>query len=260
MAKLWQTPAMPNSPNGLHFSRGRIMHSVQTIVLPGKPMTRPAEYTRHSIIKAAVALFAEKGFEGTGVRDIVAKAGVNQAAINYHFKGKDGLYLEVLKTAFERLTAHAGFDSERLSSLSREEALRSFVDQQLRPLLLRDETSRYIRIFAWESAHPTEVFRKFMTTNSTSYLTAAVDLVRRFLPPDTQKRTALCGAIWLMGQCSIFVRNRELFAQEPFSLTIDPAFVDELSDLITRLALGGLLHASAAASSDAEVREVNLFQ
>jgi len=46
-----------------------------------KPMTRPAENTRGSIIKAAVRLFAEKGFEGTSVRDIVARARVNQAAI-----------------------------------------------------------------------------------------------------------------------------------------------------------------------------------
>ena len=53
-------------------------------------MTRPAEYTRSLIIKAAVSLFAEKGFERSSVRDIVTKARVNQAAINYHFKGKDG--------------------------------------------------------------------------------------------------------------------------------------------------------------------------
>jgi len=207
-------------------------------------MTRPAEYTRHCIIKAAVDLFAEKGFDGASVRDIVAKARVNQAAINYHFKGKDGLYLEVLKTAFAKLTEHAGFDAENLKSLSREEALRSFVYQQLRPLLFRDELSRYIRMFAWESAHPTKVFRKFIATNSASYLTAAFDIVRQFLPPGTQKRTSLCGAIWLMGQCSVFVRNRELFAQAPFSIKIDEPFVDELADLITRLAIGGLLHAS----------------
>ena len=81
-------------------------------------MGRPAEYTRDAIIKAAVILFAEKGFEGTSVRDIVAKAGVNQAAINYHFKGKSGLYLEVLKTAFEGLTDRTGFSSEELRSLS----------------------------------------------------------------------------------------------------------------------------------------------
>jgi AcrR family transcriptional regulator len=154
-------------------------------------MTRPAEYTRQSIIKAAVHLFAEKGFENASVRDIVTKARVNQAAINYHFKGKNGLYLEVLKTAFEKLTKHAGFDPEKLKSLSREEALRSFVSQQLRPLLFRDELSLYIRMFAWESAHPSKIFLKFMATNTVSYLTAAVDIVRQFLPPGTQKRVAL---------------------------------------------------------------------
>ena len=96
-------------------------------------MGRPAEYTRDAIIKAAVILFAEKGFEGTSVRDIVAKAGVNQAAINYHFKGKSGLYLEVLKTAFARLTDRTGFSSEELRSLSREDALRTFISQSIQP-------------------------------------------------------------------------------------------------------------------------------
>jgi AcrR family transcriptional regulator len=212
-----------------------------------KTMSRPAEYTRGSIIKAAVHLFAEKGFQGASVRDIVVKARVNQAAINYHFKGKDGLYFEVLKTALEKLTEHAGSDPEKLKSLSREEALRSFVHQQLRPLLFRDEMSRYIRLFAWESAHPSKIFIKFMATNTGSYLTTAVDIVRRFLPPDTEKRAALCVAIWLMGQCSIFVRNRELFAHEPFSINTDESFTDELTELVTRLAIGGLLHASAVA-------------
>ena len=107
-----------------------------------------------------------KGFDGTSVRDIVTKARVNQAAINYHFKSKDGLYLEVLKTAFEKLTTDAGFDPEKLKTFSREQALRSFLRQQLRPLLLRDDMSRYIRLFAWESAHPSKIFLKFMATNT----------------------------------------------------------------------------------------------
>ena len=64
----------------------------------------------------------------------------------------------------------------------------------------------------------------------------------------THTETApLCVAIWLMGQCSIFVRNRELFAQEPFSITTDEPFTDELTELVTRLTIGGLLHASAVA-------------
>jgi AcrR family transcriptional regulator len=210
-------------------------------------MTRPADLTRQAILKAATRLFADKGYQAASVRDIVAKARVNQAAINYHFKGKDGLYLELLKTAFDRLTQEAGFDADKLKSLSREEALRNFVQQQLRPLLFRDELSLYIRIFAWEGAHPSKVFMKFMAKNTVSYLTAAVDIVQRFLPPGTDRRVAVCGAIWLMGQCSTFVRNRELFAQEPFKIAPDSPFVDELADLISRLALGGLRQASTVA-------------
>ncbi len=74
-------------------------------------MTRPSEVTRERIVKAAERLFAERGYDGTSIRAIVAKARVNQAAINYHFDGKDGLYREVLRTAFRALTedqvAHA---------------------------------------------------------------------------------------------------------------------------------------------------------
>ena len=116
--------------------------------------------------RAAIELFAEKGFDGASVRAIVSKARVNQAAINYHFKSKDGLYLAVLKTAFEAYTEHEGLDVERLNALPREEALRSFVHQQLRPLLARDEMSRYIRIFAWESVRPSKVLRQFMASNA----------------------------------------------------------------------------------------------
>lgn len=209
-------------------------------------MSRPAEYTRNQILRAAVSLFAEKGFERSSVRDIVTKARVNQAAINYHFKGKEGLYSEVLKIAFERLTENSEVDAEELKSLSREQALRRFVHDQLRPLLFQDELSRYIRMFAWESAHPSKVFRKFIATNTTSYLSAAVDIVRRFLPPNTQERAALCAAICLMGQCSVFVRNRDLFAQDPFRIAIDERFVDELADLITGFAIGGLPHVENA--------------
>jgi AcrR family transcriptional regulator len=71
-----------------------------------RAMTRPSEITRERIMKAAERLFAERGYEGTSVRAIVAKARVNQAAINYHFAGKEGLYREVLRTAFRALTAH----------------------------------------------------------------------------------------------------------------------------------------------------------
>ena len=51
------------------------------------------------IIESAVFLFNSKGFDGTSVRDIAARAGVNVALISYYFGGKKSL-LESLMTSF----------------------------------------------------------------------------------------------------------------------------------------------------------------
>src|SRR3981189_1207567 len=44
------------------------------------------------IINHAVELFAEKGFEGTSIRDLAARAGVNVAMVNYYFGSKEKLF------------------------------------------------------------------------------------------------------------------------------------------------------------------------
>jgi hypothetical protein len=49
-----------------------------------------------------------------------------------------------------------------------------------------------------------------------------------------------------MGQCSVFVRSREQFAQPPFNLKIDETFVAQLTDLISTLAVKGLALSSSA--------------
>ena len=177
-------------------------------------MTRPSEITRERVMKAAERLFAERGYEGTSVRAIVAKARVNQAAINYHFAGKEGLYREVLRTAFRALTAHHLAHAEEAKAATREAALSAFVRRQLRPLKARDEFSRQLRIFNWEAAPPAAVFRKLMSEEAAPFVDLAVDLVRRFLP-EADQRTLSAAAIWLVGQCSIFVRNREQLAAPP---------------------------------------------
>jgi AcrR family transcriptional regulator len=51
--------------------------------------------TKERIIEVAECLFAEKGFDGTSMRDITEVAGVNLASVNYHFGSKDGLIAAV---------------------------------------------------------------------------------------------------------------------------------------------------------------------
>jgi AcrR family transcriptional regulator len=202
-------------------------------------MTRPSEVTRERIMRAAERLFAESGYDGTSIRAIVAKAKVNQAAINYHFDGKDGLYREVLRVAFRALTEHQLEHAAELKSMSREEALSQFVRRQLQPLLGRDEYSRHMRIFNWETVQPTTVFRDLVAEEAAPFIGLAADLVRRFIP-EADQRSVTVAAVWLLGQCSVFVRNREQLAQPPVSLVLDEAAVEWLSATISHWVVSGL--------------------
>lgn len=70
--------------------------------------TRTIEFENDStadrILKAAVPLFAEKGYAGVSVREIVKAADVsNVGAVSYYFGGKEGLYLAILRQHFERV-------------------------------------------------------------------------------------------------------------------------------------------------------------
>jgi AcrR family transcriptional regulator len=202
-------------------------------------MTRPSEVTRDRIMKAAERLFAERGYDGTSIRAIVAKARVNQAAINYHFDGKDGLYREVLRAAFRGMTEDQLAHAKDVTTMSREEALGQFIRRQLRPLMARDESSRHMRIFNWEQVRPTPVFRSLVAEEAAPFMGMAADLVRRFLP-DADRRTLTVASIWLIGQCGVFLRNRDRLSEPPIGLDVDDAMVEWLAQSISRWVVAGL--------------------
>lgn len=52
--------------------------------------------TKHKILDAAERLIAEQGYDATSLRQIIAEAGVNVAAIHYHFGSKQELLDEVI--------------------------------------------------------------------------------------------------------------------------------------------------------------------
>jgi AcrR family transcriptional regulator len=57
-----------------------------------------SDQTRSAILSAAERLYAERGFSDVTLRDIVAEANVNLAAVNYHFGSKDELIAELFVT------------------------------------------------------------------------------------------------------------------------------------------------------------------
>ncbi len=55
--------------------------------------------SRERLLDTATELFAEKGYAGASVREIVEKAGVSKPVLYYYFKSKEGLFYAILEWA-----------------------------------------------------------------------------------------------------------------------------------------------------------------
>lgn len=64
-----------------------------------------SEATRQAILDAAEELFARDGFAATSLRALTAHAGVNLAAVHYHFGSKEELAMAALSRRFSPVNA-----------------------------------------------------------------------------------------------------------------------------------------------------------
>jgi AcrR family transcriptional regulator len=76
---------------------------------------------RNGILNAAVALFAQKGYAGSSIREICQEAGITKPVLYYHFRSKEHLYRELMLDIFNqsrknllRLSAFRGSLRDRL--------------------------------------------------------------------------------------------------------------------------------------------------
>jgi AcrR family transcriptional regulator len=60
---------------------------------------------REQLLDISRALFAVRGFDGTSVEEVAARAGVSKPVVYEHFGGKEGLYAVVVDREMERLLA-----------------------------------------------------------------------------------------------------------------------------------------------------------
>ncbi|MEJ1973585.1 MAG: helix-turn-helix domain-containing protein [Lacunisphaera sp.] len=94
------------------------------------------------ILTAAESLFSEYGFDGVSLRRITAEAGVNLAAVNYHYSDKQSLYLEILTYRLRQVSQarlHRLTEADTRASGS-PLPLEEIVDILAQPLLQPDES------------------------------------------------------------------------------------------------------------------------
>ena len=114
--------------------------------------------TKERLFLAAEQLFAEKGFDAASVRDLTARADCNVAAVNYHFGGKEQLYIEVFKRHMDilrdlRVNAINKVMS-KMPEVTLEDLLNAFVRSFIEPLLNEKSNSSLMELVTREMLDP----------------------------------------------------------------------------------------------------------
>src|SRR6478736_104941 len=122
--------------------------NLKSTVERGRPRKRAEQQrsleTRGAILDAAIAEFAERGFEGASIRAIADRLGLQHPLITYHYRSKDILWRAAAEHAFAQI--RAGWDTSAPEN------------SDLPPLVrLREE---YATLFRYTVAFPE--FHRFM--------------------------------------------------------------------------------------------------
>jgi len=154
--------------------------------------------TKDRILDAAEQLFADQGFAATSLRRITAEAGVNLAAVNYHFGSKDAL----LRAVFERRINPV--NEERLRELEALEAqlgdgqlpLETVLTALLGPPLRMFQEwgvvgDRFMRLVGWAHSSPSAQVQRTFQNLFTNVFERFVGALQRALPRMPPKELVL---------------------------------------------------------------------
>jgi AcrR family transcriptional regulator len=148
--------------------------------------------TKEQIITVAEEMFAEHGFVGTTLRNIVSKAGVNIAAVHYHFGSKEELFRAVVARF-----AHPVVEQELnlLSELKARDELPSveaILLAMLKPsleILSQDADTRLIRAkFMGRCRTEPEPFQSIAYEEFAPATEAFLDVLQRVLPEQSRSQ------------------------------------------------------------------------
>ena len=192
--------------------------------------------TRELILNAAGRIFAQNGFHATTVRQITREAGANLAAVNYHFRDKQELYLNVLKRAHHSAAATSVADLPGTSSARLHAFIRSFIAYLLDP----QRPEWHGVLIAREMAKPTPALDQLIEESVRPVKQRIARIVREFLGPDAPDDRVGLACLSIIGQCLHYVHCREMIARLFPKGSAIPRDVDGLADHIFQFSIAGL--------------------
>jgi AcrR family transcriptional regulator len=209
----------------------------------------PSDRTRALILDAAERLYAERGFGEVTLRDIVAAAGVNLAAVNYHFGSKDELIAELF------VSRGIATNRERLAELRDAEAtgggradikaiLRALVGPTLRGCLGPDhEQSTAARFMTRASIESVPPIRR-IKNREIDHLRKFSAAMRRSLP-DCDDADLYWGLHFALAMAHQTIRDSERLTK----LSEGRCDLDDVEAVIDRIVDGAAMTLTARATS-----------
>ncbi|MDX1483090.1 MAG: CerR family C-terminal domain-containing protein [Alphaproteobacteria bacterium] len=206
---------------------------------PGRP---GGDASRGRILDEAGKLFARDGFDAVTIRRIAARAGVNLAAIGYHFGGKKGLYHEVMRQIIidvapiiEPVVARmrADIKSARGDRRALSDLAARFVRHTLTTVLMNERLRWQHALLVREFAQPSEEFPMILEEAVNPMHDAVAELVAAATgKPATEPETRLLTTD-VVGQCMIYQVARNLVCARMGWTDYTPECVESLIAMIT---------------------------
>lgn len=197
---------------------------------------------RERVLEAAGEIFAEKGFKGATVREIIDRAGVNIAAVNYYFRDKERLYIEAVKHGVcDDTDEHLAWPRGTPPTVKLADFIHFHVVRLLDPCKPEWHTRLVMRELTQPSAACTELVREYIEPKSK----ILGGILEELLPKGTPRRQRALTAFSIMGQILFYCTHKPIVIQL-LSHDGDPyADTSALADHITRFTLRALTEPEA---------------
>ena len=206
-------------------------------------MTDQIATTPERILAAAAEIFGREGFKAATVRRIADAAGANVAAINYHFRDKEGLYAAVLEDLFEKGFSRFPADSGVTDDSPADERLRSFIRAMFHRLLSREGWGGLAgpgRLIAREFLEPTPSFEpiieKYIKPHKEMLIGILIRLMGRTPPPEVLASCCLS----VIGQCIYYALGAPMIQRLTEHSQPTESNLDRLADFVWRFSVGGI--------------------
>ncbi len=203
------------------------------------------ETTKDALLRSAISVFAEKGFQAATVRDICQRAEANVAAVNYYFGGKEALYSAILDLIFQKSEETRLQRVPHTSEMpTPEERLRTYIrDAVLEVYGCEEDESCWGEvgtIFIMEMARPSAnldgLVEHFIRPSSDELR----DILWEILGPDAPEELIFACAESIWGQITQTLFMQPIIVRLNPEAAETPMDIDAFADHITRFTLGGL--------------------